>query len=187
MKGFNVRDICRSPLKLVVVLTATMAMVLPGQTAYADNGGQANVQGPDNRDQAVSRVSLGTYGNAGVDRGTGELNRTVLNVYGGTGDIYAYDGDYSWSAYGSTDCTDVNWYNYTCNTYSVKFNDRALRAASISTLYYYQSLGCHEFGHTGDLGHRSSGSDSDNNSCMRSDIWPAQFDDHDVQAVNAFV
>lgn len=95
MKGFNVRDICRSPLKLVVVLTATMAMVLPGQTAYADNGGQANVQGPDNRDQAVSRVSLGTYGNAGVDRGTGELNRTVLNVYGGTGDIYAYDGDYS--------------------------------------------------------------------------------------------
>lgn len=46
--------------------------------------------------------------------------------------------------------------------------------------------GCHEFGHTGGLGHRTSQTDTDNNSCMRSPSDGRRYyDQHDLNAISS--
>jgi len=52
----------------------------------------------------------------------------------------------------------------------------------------WKYIGCHEFGHTGGLGHRMDGgtwSDADRNSCMNQETIPiTNFDSHDLAEIN---
>jgi hypothetical protein len=66
----------------------------------------------------------------------------------------------------------------------VQFNESTYGGSTNSWL---RSLGCHEFGHTGSIGHRSNSNDTDNNSCMHSGIWPETYDSYDINAINGGV
>ncbi|MEH1166650.1 hypothetical protein V6V47_14820 [Micromonospora sp. CPCC 205539] len=168
--------------RTTMILGATLISVVAfAPPAVAGHGGKANGGKPDNKDQSVESNSLTTAGKAAVSYGRGQLDRSEINTSTGSSDIHVYDKSYSATWYGLTSCTDTNWWNGLCDHYDVKFNTRTMSGLSTS---YWQSLGCHELGHTGSLGHRSAGADVDNNSCMRKEIWPRSFDAHDVDAIN---
>jgi hypothetical protein len=80
--------------------------------------------------------------------------------------LHVRDASYTNNWYGNSSCTDRKWTNGRCD---------------------WMSLGCHEFGHTADLGHRYRNTDTDNNSCMRDEIWPVHFDSHDIDSINSSV
>jgi hypothetical protein len=47
------------------------------------------------------------------------------------------------------------------------------------------ATGCHEFGHTAGLGHRTHTTDTDDNSCMQQGRYiSGSFDAHDLDAIN---
>ncbi|SCG45413.1 hypothetical protein [Micromonospora halophytica] len=168
----------RTTMVLGAALTAVLAFAPP---ALAGHGGKANSGKPDNKEQDVESNSLTTNGKAAVSHGRAQLNRSQINTSTGNSDIHVYDKSYSASWYGQTSCTDTNWWNGLCDHYDVKFNTRMMSGKST---YYWQSLGCHELGHTGSLGHRWHSTDSNDNSCMRSNIWPKYLDLHDIDAIN---
>ncbi|MFC6288250.1 hypothetical protein ACFP3Q_09340 [Nocardioides sp. GCM10027113] len=106
----------------------------------------------------------------------------------GSGDVEVYDAYYGttgeWEdVAGRATCMGYTNFYQTCTLYLVRFN--LSYTANYSTSKRH-SLGCHEFGHTVTLGHRTSGNDTDNNSCMRSVISSLRpdFDAHDISAVN---
>ncbi|MET7709753.1 hypothetical protein [Micromonospora sp. NPDC005413] len=168
--------------RTTTVLGATLiAVVAFAPPAMAGHGGKANSGKPDNKEQAVESNSLTNAGKAAVSHGRAQLDRSQITTSTGGSDIHVYDKSYSSSWYGQTTCTDSNWWNGLCDHYDVKFNTRTMSGKSTG---YWQSLGCHELGHTGSLGHRSKAADTDNNSCMRSEIWPKNFDTHDINAIN---
>jgi hypothetical protein len=171
-------------MKRTVIAIATMfvAVLATASPALADHGG--DIVAPDNADQAVESISLTTKGKAAVAHGRAELNRSDINTVTGTSDLHVYDGSYDTSWYGHTQCTSTNWWNGRCDHYTVKFNTRNMGSRST---YYWESLGCHEFGHTGSLGHRKHANDGNDNSCMRVEIWPKYLDTHDIDAINANV
>lgn len=70
----------------------------------------------------------------------------------------------------------------TYGSFYVRFNTSASMGASVPK---WRSLGCHELGHTAHLGHRSHADDANDNSCMRSEIWPEDFDTHDLDLITA--
>lgn len=172
----------RSISRLVAVVAAgvTLAVLLP-TSAYADHDDSGT--DPDNRNQAVQGFNLTSNGTSAMNFGKSELERSVITTSWGGGDIEVYDdlyGNNGWHGY--TDCTNWNVLWTSCDIIRVRFNETQWKSYD-----QWRSLGCHEFGHTGDLGHRSSSNDSDNNSCMRSDIWPLTYDSHDLNAINAGV
>lgn len=168
--------------RTATILGATLAVVLAfAPPALASHGGKANSGKPDNTSQDVESNSLTTNGKAAVTQGRAQLDRSQITTSVGGSDIHVYDASYSASWYGNTRCTDTNWWNGLCDHYDVKFNTRTMSGYGVS---YWKSLGCHELGHTGSLGHRYHSTDSNNNSCMRSDIWPLYFDTHDIDAIN---
>lgn len=164
---------------MVVALLLTVAA-----PAAADHGGKAASGPADNTAQAVESISLTAYGKDAVWNGRYELDRSDINTSVGTSDIHVRDASYTNNWYGNSSCTDRNWTNGRCDHMSVKFNTRTMSGHSRA---HWMSLGCHEFGHTADLGHRYRNTDTDNNSCMRDDIWPLDFDSHDINSINSSV
>ncbi|CAL9313487.1 hypothetical protein ABZ568_26660 [Streptomyces olindensis] len=165
-------------LMAVVAVSAALALSVPF-TAHA--GHDDNGTDPDNRNQAVKGFSLTTNGTKAMNHGKSQLERSVITTSWGGGDIEVYDsnyGDNGW--HGKADCTDWNALWTSCDIMRVRFNTYQYKTAS-----QWKSLGCHEFGHTGDLGHRSRSNDTDNNSCMRVEIWPQYYDQHDLNAIKA--
>ncbi|MCX4583186.1 hypothetical protein [Streptomyces sp. NBC_01481] len=166
--------------RLLGTLAATAALILAiPSSAYAshDDGGTD----PDNRSQAVKGFYLTSNGVTAMNHGKYELERSVITTSWGSGDIEVYDyayGDTKW--HGRTDCTNWNALWTSCDIIRVRFNTSYYKSYS-----QWKSLGCHEFGHTGDLGHRWSSTDSDSNSCMRVEIWPTHYDQHDLNAIAA--
>ncbi|MFG3287904.1 hypothetical protein ACGF3G_03710 [Streptomyces sp. NPDC048179] len=166
--------------RIMAVLAASAAFVLSAPfTAYA--GHDDDGTDPDNRNQAVKGNDLTANGTKAMNYGKSQLERSVITTSWGGGDIMVYDKDYGdvgW--HGNTDCVDWNVLWTSCDVIRVRFNTYQYKTAS-----QWRSLGCHEFGHTGDLGHRSKSNDTDNNSCMREEIWPQNFDQHDLNAIKA--
>ncbi|RSM51791.1 hypothetical protein DMB66_40885 [Actinoplanes sp. ATCC 53533] len=153
-----------------------LAVSLHG-TAYADHDDSGT--DPDNRNQGVLEVGLTPNGATATLHGKNQLERSVISTTWGSGDIETYDntyGDTGW--HGTTDCTNWNVLWTSCDIIRIRFNE-----SQYKTVSQWRSLGCHEFGHSGDLGHRSSGNDGDNNSCMRVEIWPENYDQHDLDAI----
>lgn len=165
-------------LATTLALAAAFTLALPS-AARADH--DDNGTDPDNRNQAVKGFHLSTNGTNAMNYGKAELERSVITTSWGGGDIEVYDDDYGRTGwYGSTGCTNWNALWTSCDIIRVRFNQHSSLTAS-----QWRSLGCHEFGHTGDLGHRKKSNDSDNNSCMREEIWPTHFDQHDLNAIKA--
>ncbi|WP_328400126.1 hypothetical protein OHS70_23370 [Streptomyces sp. NBC_00390] len=169
-----------SSRKLVASVAMSVAFVL-GVPFSAYAGHDDDGFDPDNRSQAVKGFSLTSNGTTAMNHGKAQLEKSVITTSWGDGDIRVYDanyGDNGW--HGSTDCVDWNAFMTSCDVMRVRFNQYQYKSYS-----EWKSLGCHEFGHTGDLGHRSKSNDTDNNSCMRSDRWPQYFDQHDLNAIAA--
>ncbi|MFD7067974.1 hypothetical protein ACFV97_12170 [Streptomyces sp. NPDC059913] len=166
--------------RLSVALGTAAALILTfsssAQASHDDDGFD-----PDNRNQAVKGFSLTTNGTNAMNHGKAELERSVITTSWGGGDIEVYDSNYGKSGWhGTTDCTNWNVLWTSCDVIRIRLNTYQSKTAS-----QWRSLGCHEFGHTGDLGHRSKSNDTDNNSCMRENIWPTHFDAHDLNAIKA--
>ncbi|MEO3785900.1 hypothetical protein ABGB12_21440 [Actinocorallia sp. B10E7] len=141
---------------------------------------------PDNANQYISGSSLTSFGVIARDHGKNQLERSDITTYWGSNDIDVRDAYYGDDAgfLGQTSCT-VQTLTGRCDVYVVKFNESSI--PPYNSMWQY--TGCHEFGHTGSLNHRYSGSsDSDNNSCMREDHWNvsgSSLDGHDINAINA--
>lgn len=166
----------------VLIILALAATTLIAPPAQAGHGGAFPV--PDNRQQALSRVNLTEIGHRAAQQGVDQLNRTVITMSTGGGDIYAYDDNYGTAWYGRTVTSGCSAGN-PCDRFTVQFNLQLMRDL---TPYRQRTVGCHEFGHTGGLGHRAK---SATNSCMPSwgpgDVWYYAFDSHDINAVNNWV
>lgn len=170
------------------VLTLLLALAAPVQAGHS---GDANSGTPDNADHYIDRNSLTSAAVTATTHGIRQLNRSNLNAtLTGSGDVEVYDAYYgttgNWDGTaGRVTCSvDGSWWTNHCDVYALRYN--LSYAAGYST-NKWRSLACHEFGHTGGLGHRSSGNDTDNNSCMRSTISASRpnFDTHDLNAINA--
>ncbi|MFF0474317.1 hypothetical protein [Streptomyces sp. NPDC004284] len=162
----------------VLAVAAALVLTIPSsaQASHDDNGTD-----PDNRNQAVKGFSLTSNGSTAMGYGKAELERSVITTSWGGGDIEVYDGAYGDTKWhGRTDCTNWNALWTSCDIIRVRFN-----TSYSKSLNQWKSLGCHEFGHTGDLGHRYASTDTDNNSCMRIEIWPMHYDQHDLNAIAA--
>jgi len=164
-----------------VTMVAAAAVVV---VAPAAGAGHDKLPRQDNNDHYVDQHSLAAgLGKLSFDWATCATGSSVLctevNVWF-TGhpadDVHSYDsnyGDTGW--HGLTTCNGVGWTTpWLCTDWTIKFNEFQGKTAD-----QWKSLGCHEFGHTVGLGHRSAGDDSDNNSCMRVEIWPLDYDNHD--------
>lgn len=142
---------------------------------------------PDNVDHYVDRNSLTSNGDAATQRGIDQLNRTKMNAtLTGSGDVEVFDDYYgtsgSWTdVRGRATCVNKTWTGLECDVYEVKYNQSYLQSQSLPNWLH---VGCHEFGHTGGIWHRSSSDDSNNNSCMRSGGTNAELDDHDISVIN---
>ncbi|GIG03002.1 hypothetical protein Cci01nite_80950 [Catellatospora citrea] len=169
----------RSIIVAIVVLLASV--LTPAQAALADHDGWGI--DPDNRTQYVKKIDFSSsHADAAVDHGKAQLERSVITTGWGDNDIEVFEhpyGNTGWT--GLTDCTDWNVLLTSCNVIRIRFNHSAMVNANYT---HWRSLGCHEFGHSGDLGHRDPDEDTDNNSCMRENIWPENFDSHDLTAID---
>ncbi|GIF97098.1 hypothetical protein [Catellatospora citrea] len=169
---------------IIAAATVIMAIAVTASPAAAGHGNKANAGPPDNAQQDVQVNKLTSAGSAAASFGRAQLDRTDITMSTGGSDLHVYDAAYNASWYGQTSCTDRNWLNGKCDHMDIKFNTGTMGSRSTS---YWQSLGCHEFGHSGGLGHRFKSTDSNDNSCMRDEIWPRYLDTHDIDAVNAVV
>jgi hypothetical protein len=166
-------------------LAATfLALAFVAPPAAADHAKDGGAGDADNADHHMDRNSLSANGDAAAVRGRDQLNRSQMNAtFTGSGDVEIYDGNYgdtSW--FGITECqSGYNWINGNCDVFKVRFNTAQMAGHSLN---HWKSLGCHELGHTAGLGHRVAGNDSDDNSCMRTPIWPLSYDAHDIAAIN---
>lgn len=127
--------------------------------------------------------SLTAKGKSAMEWGKRELERSVITTSWGGGDIEVHDyatKGVTWGA--QTRCKDWNALWTSCDVFTIQFN-----TAFKHSDWTWVVMGCHEFGHTADLGHRSSSNDTDDNSCMRSSTTTAyyKFDKHDLNAIAA--
>jgi hypothetical protein len=66
--------------------------------------------------------------------------------------------------------------------FSIKFNQHRTDGYSAAQM---QTLGCHEFGHTAGLDHRSASNDGQAVSCMRDKGFASiSLDSHDLDVIN---
>ncbi|WP_344450048.1 hypothetical protein [Actinocorallia aurantiaca] len=162
----------------MALLTGATGLPSP---AFADHGGGGVT--PDGIDQYFASAYLTANGVTAYNWGRSELARSALNVYSGSGDVLVRDwasqvhqNDFGW-----TECTDMTTYN-ACDKFDTVFNNLLMDSRSVNN---WRSLGCHELGHGGNLDHRYASTDSDDNSCMRNEIWPLSLDTHDINEINA--
>ena len=172
-------------LAAIVSLCAAVVLVTPAANA----GHGSTYAPPDDTTINIDRNDLTAGSNTAVARGIAQLDRTDLNATtSGSGDIEVYDGYYGTSGewndrVGYAPCVAYTAGYAKCTLYWVQFNLSYSAGYGTGAL---NSLGCHEFGHTGGLGHRNADNDTDNNSCMRSAISSNRqsFDAHDLDAIN---
>lgn len=160
---------------LAAVLLASLSS--PAHASHDDSG-----MDPDNRQQAVKGFNLTVKGKGAMEWGKEQLERSVITTSWGGGDIEVHDyktDGVTWA--GQTRCKDWNALFTSCDVITIQFN-----TAMYHDDFEWLTMGCHEFGHTGDLGHRKASNDTDNNSCMRSTTAAYyRFDQHDLNAIKA--
>lgn len=172
----------------VLALTTALSVSLVASPAHAGHSNAGGAGDPDNGIHRMDRHDLTPLGDAAAVWGRDQLNRAddMTATFEGSGDVDIYDGRYgdtNWA--GLTSCPrGVNWLTGNCDVFKVQFNLDTMTGRSSSD---WISLGCHELGHTAGLGHRYASNDADNNSCMRTTIWPKSLDGHDVDAINSAV
>lgn len=177
-------------LRWTAVATTLMMSFLGTTNAYAEHAKDSSAGDPDNADHYIDRFGLTSGGDTAAVQGLQQLNRSQMNAtFTGSGDVEIYNGDYnqiSW--YGATNCeSGFNPFTGNCDVFRVRFDTEMM--ARFTGLSKWRSLGCHELGHTAGLGHRYPENDAagTTRSCMRDDIWPEEFDNHDLDAINSSV
>ncbi|MBA2949813.1 hypothetical protein [Streptomyces himalayensis] len=171
-----------SQIKRILWTVTAGAMIAALCTpAYAGHDNEGT--DPDNRNQAVKGFNLTAKGQGAMEWGKTQLERSVITTSWGGGDIEVHDyttSGVTWA--GQTRCKEWNALWTSCDVITIQFN----------TYWKFSDwewlvIGCHEMGHTGDLGHRSASNDTDDNSCMRGSTGSAyyKFDAHDLNAIAA--
>lgn len=157
---------------------AALAMAAPA----AANHGKPN-QWPDSRRQAVQGVSLTRVGNVASDWGQLTLDSTDVVISTGPDDIWVEDfgfGDNRNSGYTRPTFSgtgDLECFQSRCPFFRVQFNTDLVFPDA-----HWKKVGCHEFGHTAGLLHRTT-----TDSCMvqgRSSPEKAVLDAHDRKTIN---
>lgn len=172
---------------LSLALTATSGALAP--PALANHGDNAtSTLDRDNNQQEVDTYLLSDAGQLACSSGKAALDASEISMSLGGSDIHCFDrnyGDVGW--FGQTVCTDRAYTLNRCDQYSVRFNYFYLGTnPTTAERNTWKSVGCHEFGHTASIGHRTAASDPDINSCMRTDNYgPLNFDSHDIDEINA--
>lgn len=124
-----------------------------------------------------------------VQHGIAQLDRTDMDAsLSCSGDVEVYDAYYGtfgdWNdTYGRTNCDNWTLFYIHCDIYHVRYNLTYFAAYSADKV---KSGGCHEFGHTAGLGHRTDANDDYDNSCMWSTVSGTRqnYDTHDIDAIN---
>lgn len=178
----------RAASSLVVMGCGLLLPLFSLAPSFASHG-TAPSGWPDNANQYVDRHSLTSSTEVAVAQGIAQLNRSHLSVtLTGSGDIDVYDsnyGDTGWD--GITDCVDKvasTWlWARKCDDFRIRYNQYVTTKFSSFKL---EVIGCHEFGHTGGLDHRSSSNDGGQISCMRGSGYLSNvLDNHDLDVVNS--
>jgi len=158
----------RRPHTLLRTLAAAIALsvLMAGPAAaHHDYGSRLPVR--DNNTQDYDHNSLTEAGKIACNHGAAQLGRSEVTVEKGPDDIYCYDSSDPAGSAGKARCIKVNWWNLRCDQYRVWFNLYNLDTTPDTDLErnYWKSMGCHEFGHTGQIGYVKSSS-----SCMLAGI-----------------
>lgn len=175
------RDVWR--LSVVVAGTLTLLLQVPGPSF----GEHDDFIDPDNVDHYVDRFNVETQTSNATIHGIAELNRTKMNAtLSGSGDVTVYDYTYGdigdWeNVRGKTFCYDKTWTQLECDKYDLAFNLTNLYGKTVAV---WNHVGCHEFGHTAGLGHRTEDNDTNDNSCMRQGGDNQYFDSHDTELID---
>ncbi|MFD4814719.1 hypothetical protein [Streptomyces sp. NPDC058418] len=182
-KPFAKLEMIMARRRWAAVAVASGALLASSLCSPAYAGHDDSGFDPDNRNQAVKGFSLTAKGKSAMEWGKSQLERSVITTSWGGGDIEVHDyatRGVTWA--GQTRCKDWNALFTSCDVLTIQFN-----TANSYDNWTWLVIGCHEFGHTGDLGHRSASNDTDNNSCMRSNTGSAyyKFDSHDISAIAA--
>lgn len=129
--------------------------------AHHDDGTVSYVR--DNNTQDYDHNNLTAGGEMACDHGAAQLGRSEISMTVGSNDIHCHDSSTLGGAAGTAGCTSTVWWNGRCDHFRVWFNTSGTDTTPDTFLErnYWKALGCHEFGHTGSIGHLS------NSTCMR--------------------
>jgi hypothetical protein len=157
----------------ITAASVTMATAGPALAMHGDG-----MIDPDGRHHEWRTESLTQGGQTACSWGAAILGtRTNMDTFEGAEDVVCRDGYYNsppW--FGFTQCVNSNWLGITCFDFNIWFE---LSAAQQSATIDWKYIGCHEFGHTGGVGHQPSGS-----SCMVDRSGNIDLDQHDIDMVN---
>lgn len=167
------------------VSIAVLALAMIWLSPSGAQAGNDDLIDPDNHAHHIDRNSLTANGKAAVATGIYQLDRSTMNAtLSGSGDVEVYDAFYGNSGFwnnleGYADCTDRTWNFLECDVWRIRFND-----TNLGTEADWRSCGCHEFGHTAGLSHRSASNDSYAPSCMRNPAGTLRaLDNHDLAVI----
>ena len=143
-------------LRIFAAAVAASVLMAGPAAAHHDYGPSPLVR--DNNTQDYDHNYLTQAGEIACDHGAAQLDRSEISVEEGPDDIHCYDSFDAGGPPGYAECTDSNWWNGRCDHYRVWFNLHRLDLTPDTDLErnYWRSLGCHEFGHTGKIGHVDS-------------------------------
>ena len=177
-------------LRRTIAVTAFVWVLAAGHaTAHHDDGGDRPVR--DNNTQDYDHNYLTEGGAMACDHGAAQLGRSEISVNVGSNDIHCYNSFDLGGYAGTARCTDTNWWNGLCDHYRVWFNTSGTDTTPDTFLErnYWKALGCHEFGHTGSIGHVPASNGPTGSTCMRSGLEthlynPTAFTQDDLDHIN---
>lgn len=175
---------CRQALRLIIAcLLAVTGVGLGTSSAMAGHGDGPN-RDRDNNYQVYHYRNLAEAGRIACSWGQARLetNTEINTVAGNWQDIICFDGNYNKWWLGFSACSTAHA-DGSCDVYFLRYDWDYGSAPNAYGAGWYRYIGCHEFGHTSSIGHRSV--DGDDNSCMTDGSRNMYFDGHDNRAINA--
>ena len=145
-------------LRTIAAAVAVSALATGPAAAHHDDGRGLLVR--DNNTQDYDHNYLTAAGKIACDHGAAQLGRSEISVEKGPDDIHCYDSFAPGQLPGIARCTGTvwSWFTLRCDHYRVWFNLHGMDLTPDTDLErnYWRAVGCHEFGHTGSIGHVSS-------------------------------
>lgn len=154
----------RNTLRSAAAVSVVLVLVVSAAGAHHDDE-STRLRTRDNNTQDYEHVNLTPAGVTACDWGASQLGRSEIILRKGDNDIHCHDAFFNDSARGWAKCTSIVWWNGRCGHYRIDFNLMGTDTTPDSNAErnFWRMIGCHEFGHTGSVGHVNS-----NESCMRS-------------------